>query len=127
MFPQDDGQVRVFDLEFGWRVPVFLHLISREWDSVAEALDVTEFFHDSREVGVAVVVGTGLSKILFRDLAIGAAGVLYLNTIVEPVKTYRRVGILVGTMKYRVTHDLLEGDDGIIGCADLDGACGEVR
>ena len=127
MFPQDDGQVRIFDLEFGWRVPVFLHLISREWDSVAEALDITEFFHDSGEVRVAVVIRTGLSKIVFRNLAVGAAGILHLNAIVEPVKTYGRVGVLVRTMQDRIAYDLLEGDDWIIGCANLNGACGEVR
>src|SRR5690606_16410323 len=97
------------EVEFRGRIPVFVHFLPGDGDAASEGLDEAVDFQRVRDVGIAVVSDAGATEVLGCDIAVGAAGAVDLDPIIEPVDPDGRVGTFVGAMQDGIVENLLQG------------------
>ena len=119
--------MRIFHDKLRRGVAVFLKLPPGKLNSDAKSLHISQIFHRFGQMGIAIVRYPWSAEVLPVYLTEGTSGVLNLDTVGEPGDANGGVCPFIGPMQNGISGQLLQGDDGIIGLAYLNGLGSDIR
>ncbi len=85
----------VLDVEFQAWIAVSFEFVLRSGNPASELLDVPKFFHDRRQLWIPLIGNARLPEVAFVGRAVWPARTMNLDSIHEPVYSYRIVGRFV--------------------------------